>query len=551
MNRETERHFSEIPEIDIKRSKFKIPFDHKTTFNAGELIPFYVAEVLPGDTCSIDLSTVIRMSTPLYPIMDNAICDVTFFFIPNRIVWNHWKNFWGETDYAWWDSSVEYEIPQITTALNHTFQAKSVADYMGLPTGIAGLSVSALPFRCYAKVWGDWWRDENLQQAPALTLTDSNSQTDSTAEKGGTLLKANKTHDYFTSSLPYPQRGPDTLLPLGTYAPVYAGTTDISATLLKNPLKFHTTDSAQLPRENNPFFAKRVATNFETAEAYSSNNDVTASSSLHPLTPANLFADLTRATSATISQLRMAFSLQTFYEAMARGGNRYIEFVKNIFGVTSPDARLQRSEYLGGKRFSINVNQVLQTSSTDSTSPQGNTGAYSHTADVGKYFTKSFTEHGYIIGLMCVREDEHTYGQGIEAMWSRKKWYDFYTPQLAFISEQPVYNKEIYAQGTSEDNEVFAYQEAWASGYRYKPNICSGAMRTTYAQSLDAWHYADHYTQLPVLGNTWIQEDKSNFDRTLAVTSEVENQFIADIFVDTTWVRPMPVYSIPGLGSYL
>lgn len=551
MNRETELRFSEIPEIEKPRSKFKRPFTHKTTFNASDLVPIYLdQDILPGDTVKIDMASVVRMATPLYPVMDNAYMDVMFFFVPNRLVWEHWQAFWGENDNPWYQT-VEYEIPQITTDLEESFAPKSVADYMGLPLNTANLSVSALPFRAYAKIWSDWFRDENLQSAALNTTSDANDYTEGNlAYKGGELLKVNKFHDYFTSALPSPQKGSEVYLPLGTDAPVYTQlkTATTPEGYQQNVLRWKQVSGAPFDQNTRYTIALGGASSSgattQTAIVSSTTGTVT-----NGVAPANLWADLRLATSSTISELRQAFAIQRFYEAQARGGSRYIEFLKNIFGVTSPDARLQRSEYLGGKRIPLQIHQVEQTSSTDATSPLGQTGAYSHTADNGEYFTKSFTEHGILIGLACVRTD-HTYNQGIERGWSRKKWTDFYVPQFANLSEQAILNKEIYAQGTSTDDEAFGYQEAWAE-YRYKPSMVTGAMRTTYEQSLDAWHYADNYNSLPILGETWIQETTENIDRTLAVTSEVENQIIADFYFDTTYVRTMPLYSVPGLVEYM
>lgn len=558
MNRETERRFSEVPNIGRPRSKFKRSFTHKTTFDAADIIPIYLdQDILPGDTVSMKMSQVVRMATPLYPVMDNAYIDIMFFFIPDRLVWDHWQEFWGESKSKWYQT-VEYEVPHIKTFEGDTFEAKSLADYFGLPIGIENQSVSALPFRAYCKVWNDWFRDENLQDEVPFTTGDSDAIVSSATQHGGSLLKANRYHDYFSSSLPTPQKGPDVLLPLGTWAPVQTRDARIypaAAEVTGYPgLDWASETTSESFTENTFYNLVAKATGNVDPEEHQGfktavkSNTQTGGTTLG-LFPVNLWADLSNATAATISSLRTAFAIQRFYEAQARGGSRYIEFLRNIFGVVSPDARLQRSEYLGGKRVPININQVLQTSATTEESPQGNTAAYSHTVDYSDYFTKSFTEAGILLGIGVIRTD-HTYNQGLERGWSRRKWTDFYVPQFAHLSEQAILNKEIYAQGTDADDEAFGYQEAWAD-YRYKPSIVTAAMRTTYAQTLDAWHYADNYTEQPILGEEWIQETKANIDRTLAVSSDVENQFIADFYFTPTYVRPMPIYSVPGLIDHM
>lgn len=540
MNRETESHFSNLPTLDIRRSAFRRPTDHKTSFNASDIIPIYVdSDILPGDTVSMDMASLIRMQTPIFPVMDNAYCDIYFFFVPHRIVWEHWKEFWGENNSTAWEQPVEYEIPQIE-APQGGWATGTIADYMGLPIGVDGISVSHLPFRAYCKIWNDWFRDENLKDPCFITwdettVSGANSGDYVTyAECGALPLKAAKFHDYFTSALKSPQKGPSVNIPLGKSAPVVGS--EITGTLPTNysqqddlvgvPLGMYYNGQGTglyLTEEN-------MGTGVQQAKAI------------------NLAVDLSDAIGATINQLRQAFAIQAFYEAQARGGSRYIEFVKNIFGVTSPDGRLQRAEYLGGTRIQINMDQVLQTSSTDATSPQGNTAAFSCTVDSDSLFTHSFTEHGTLMGVAVIRTD-HTYQQGIERMWSRKKWTDFYIPQFANLGEQAILNKEIYADGSGTDEEVFGYQECWAD-YRYKPNRVSGEMRSTAAQSLDAWHYGDDYSQLPTLSSGWIDETTSNVDRTISVQHQNANQFFGDFYFNATYVRPMPVYSIPAMLNH-
>lgn len=535
MNRETESHFSYLPTIEIKRSSFKRPSRHLTSFNTGDLIPIYVDELLPGDTVKMNMAEIVRMQTPIFPVMDNANLDIYFFNVPNRIIWDHWKEFWGENNLTAWEQQVEYEIPQIEAPVGG-WATGTIADYLGIPTGIDGISVSHLPFRALVKIWNDWFRDENLKD-PAMITMDETTLTGTNsgdyvinAELGALPLKVAKPHDYFTSALKAPQKGPSVTIPIGTTAPII-GTNNVR--------NIADVESGLIDKQL--FVAKpSTGTNF---------GDVNSLTGLTQSKEIGLAADLSNALGATINQLRQAFAVQAFYEAQARGGSRYIEFIKNIFGVTSPDGRLQRSEYLGGTRVQINMDQVLQTSSTDATSPQGNTAAFSCTVSTDEdMFTYSATEHGILMGVACVRTD-HTYQQGIERMWSRKKFTDFYIPQFANLGEQAILNKEIYAQGNSSDNEAFGYQEAWAD-YRYKPNRISGEMRSNYAQSLDAWHYGDDYNSLPTLSSSWIDETEANVDRTISVQHTTANQFFGDFYFDPVFVRPMPVYSIPAMLNH-
>lgn len=551
MNRNTESHFSLAPHVDISRSRFDRSSSLKTSFNVGDVIPFFLDEVLPGDTFSVDTSKVVRMQTLLTPMMDNVYLDTYYFFVPNRLVWNHWKEFCGENTESAWIPETDYYMPQITSPANTGWTVGTLADYFGIPTGVPGLSVSALPFRAYALIMNEWFRDQNLQDPLVVPTDDStvlgvNTGTFVTdVAKGGKPFIAAKYHDYFTSCLPSPQKGPDVMIPVAEAAnyPVYA---------LPNATPKYQTQAGKfvLYGPNSDTTAKKYrAMQSDGSGSFLATDSFNGiqSSTIYTGQPVNLWAVADgNAASATINQLRLAFQIQKFYEQQARGGSRYTEVVRSFFGVTSPDARLQRPEYLGGNRIPINVNQIIQQSGTESSgTPQGTVVGQSLTTDSHSDFTKSFTEHGLIIGLMVARYD-HTYQQGLNRLWSRKDKFDFYWPVFANIGEQPVKNKEIYAQGNAKDDEVFGYQEAWAD-YRYKPNMVTGEMRSAYAQSLDVWHLADDYASLPTLSDAWIREDKSNVDRVLAVQSSVSNQLFADIYVKNLCTRPMPMYSIPGL----
>lgn len=551
MNRNTESHFSLSPHVDISRSRFDRSASLKTSFNAGDVVPFFLEEVLPGDTFSVDTSKVVRMQTLLTPMMDNVYLDTYYFFVPNRLVWDHWKEFCGENTESAWIPATEYTMPQITSPAGTGWDVGTLADYFGIPTGVAGLSVSALPFRAYALIMNEWFRDQNLQDPLVVPTDDStvagvNTGTFVTdVAKGGKPFIAAKYHDYFTSALPAPQKGPDVTIPAATSGqyPVVG----LEAT--HAPGGFGMFGRASLYSGGSSYIKDGTfGTSAGQIKVFDTSDTPISSTGSAPVgfEPTNLWAQSSGGIGATINQLRLAFQIQKFYEQQARGGSRYTEVVRSFFGVTSPDARLQRPEYLGGNRVPINVNQIVQQSGTESSgTPQGTVVGQSLTTDKHSDFTKSFTEHGFIIGVMVARYD-HTYQQGLNRLWSRKDKFDFYWPVFANIGEQAIKNKEIFAQGNDKDNEVFGYQEAWAE-YRYKPNMVTGEMRSAYAQSLDVWHLADDYSTLPSLSDSWIREDKANIDRVLAVTSAVSNQFFADIYVKNYCTRPMPMYSVPGL----
>lgn len=550
MNRNTNSHFALNPtRIDMSRSTFDRNSSVKTSFNVGDIVPFYVDEVLPGDTFDIDTSKVIRMPSLLTPIMDNLYLDTYYFFVPNRIVWQHWKELMGENNESAWIPTTEYEVPQIT-APSGGWSIGTIADYMGVPTGVSGLSVNALPFRAYALICNEWFRDENLCDPLNIPLTDAtvagvNTGTFVTdVAKGGLPYKAAKYRDYFTSCLPAPQKSEDVTIPVsgGANYPVMSlddkipnvGSVATTWTDVKGGVS-----SANWHLGGDNYNGQLPGNDLGMFNVSSSVSSLVA--------PTNLWAINDGVVStATINQLRLAFQVQKLYERDARGGTRYIEVLKSHFGVTSPDARLQRPEYLGGNRIPIVISEINQTSGTSANStPQGNPSGQSRTTDVHSDFKKSFVEHGFIIGVMVARYD-HTYQQGLERFWSRKGRLDYYWPVFANIGEQAVLNKEIYAQGNGTDDEVFGYQEAWAD-YRYKPNRVTGEMRSQAPQSLDVWHLGDDYSKLPSLSDSWIQEDSAVVNRVIAVSEENSNQLWADIFIKNKCTRAMPMYSIPGL----
>ena len=538
MNRNSEYNFAQNPQVGVSRSRFQRNSDNKTTFNTGDLIPIYLDEVLPGDTHEIDMACVMRMATPIFPVMDNAFCDFYFFFVPNRLLWQHWKEFMGENKETAWTPKTEYSIPQVTAPAEGWAEG-TLADYLGLPTKVKGISVSALPGRAYGLIYNEWFRNQNITQPTLVEVTDATttgkndgSKTNDSAITLAKPLKAAKVFDYYTGALPEPQKGEPITLPLSGNAAIFMykdDTLKTKGTLNdKEALFLQGGSGAQGQLYNNN---KALAVMGATA-----SGGTTADG-------AYLGADLTTINAATINQLRQAFQIQKLLEKDARGGTRYREVLREHFGVISPDSRMQIPEYLGGYRLPINVSQVIQTSSTDNTSPLGNTAALSVTTMNKPMFTKSFTEHGFIMGLAVVRTDQ-TYQQGIERMWSRTGRYDYYWPVLANIGEQAILNKEIYAQGSAKDNEAFGYQEAWAD-YRYKPNKVTGLFRSNAQQSLDAWHYAQDYNALPTLSTAWMEQGETEMKRTLAVQSQPD--FIADFYFMNKTTRCMPVYSIPGL----
>lgn len=547
--------------MERPRSKFDRSHQLLTTINEGDLVPIYCDEVLPGDTAKVQLNGLIRMSTPIYPIMDNCYMDTYFFFVPCRLLWEHWENMFGENDTDYWAEKVEYSTPT-TEIKGKGIESGTIGDYFGIPTNVP-LKVNALPARAYAMIYNEWFRDENLEapimigykktdeagncEDPGVDGRDYANEPKVTAKiSEGALYatkpaKAGKFHDYFTSCLPSPLKSDPVEISLAGDAPVQLKDEDGKLYTNSKSIYFNTATGAS---HKNYMFNQNMTTLPNPNEYVNIiGTDETGTTGRQGI----LSADLSGVSAISIQDLRMSIALQHIFEADARNGTRYREFLSGTWGVTSPDSRLQIPEYIGGQRIAINVNQVVQTSQTDTETGQalGNTAAYSLTTCSKQIVDYAATEYGYIIGLAVVRV-EHSYQQGLATKWTRGGRFTYYDPRLAALGEQPVYNREIYAQGTTVDDEIFGYQECWAD-YRYKPSYVTGEMRSNYKASLDAWHYADDYEKLPHLSAEWIQEGQQNIDRTIAVTSSISHQFLCDFYFKEDWYREMPIYSIPGI----
>jgi hypothetical protein len=502
--------FSRVPQAEIQRSTFNRSHGLKTTFDAGYLVPIFVDEVVPGDSFNLKAHGFGRLATPIYPVMDNLYVETFFFFVPNRLIWDNWEKFNGAQDNP--GDSTSYLVPQLTLGSGVSISGDSLYDYMGLPTGVNGIAFNNLHGRAYNLCYNEWFRDENLQDS---VVVDKGDGPDNISDY--TLLRRGKRHDYFTSCLPWPQKGDAVSLPLGTTAPVWTDVNVGSAVSV----------------------GSSATSNYQYLTDGGSTIDLSSTGASGSQA---LYANLASATAATINQLREAFQIQRLYERDARGGTRYTEILQSHFGVTSPDARLQRPEYLGGGKTPVSMQPIPQTSSTDTTSPQGNLSAMGTVGVQGHGFSKAFVEHGVIIGMACVFADL-TYQQGMNRMWSRRDRWDFYWPALAHLGEQAVLNEEIYTQGTSADQDVFGYQERYAE-YRYKPSQITGKMRSNSSGSLDVWHLSQDFSSVPVLNASFIEENPP-IDRVVALPTEPDLLF--DWYFDMKCTRPMPTYSVPGL----
>lgn len=539
-----------LPEVKVGRCKFSRPFKNHTTWNNGELnVLAYDCNVTPGDTIEIPISAIVRTQTPLYPVMDNMFFDVSVWFVPDRLLWKNFKAFWGENNETYWEDPSEYETPQIV-APDNGFAVKSLAEHLGVTPGVGKVSVSHMPFRAYCKIWNEFFRDENLKEPIFInddetTLTGKNAGEDwdysTDTQLGGKLMNVARTADFFSKSLPEPQKGPDVLIPLGDTAPI-----------IGSPIESGTTGTNLVGKELS--FTRQTTSpeyGLNVAEAGNNSNRLAQNQSI------GIYTDLSNAKAATVRDLRLAVSLQRYYEALARTGSRYIEVLAGIFGVESSDKTLQRPQFIGGHRYPLNMTQVVATAE-GTNNDLGETGAISQTIIKDYLGTFSAEEHGVLMILGCTRV-EHTYSYGIPKMLLRKNKFDYYNRALDHVGEESVYNIQIYAQGPDEiddltgepyDNGTFGYQPRYED-MRVGMSMCTGEFRPQYSTPLTSWTYQDVYNELPTLSSDWIDEGPENVDRTLKITSETADQIFGDFYFDMKWTRGMSMYGIPEFMDHM
>lgn len=562
MDRNTEYQNAGVATLSYERSTHQDIYQHKTTFNVGQLVPFFVDTLAqPGDTYSMSTSIVLRLTTPYFPTMDNLYADIYYFYVPYTILWTHAKEFWGENKLGAWTQTVEYKIPEIKTT-NVAVTTHSILDHFGWRKGVKGIHGSRLALSAYFEAWNQFFRDQTVSAPIQYDMGDTDIEYDGSTEKGGTMLNVYKFHDYFTSLLPEPQKGTQQTIPLGSTAPVtvYGNGNGMRMEAMSSSGKI-TRTLGQMTNNNVGIDSAIVMSQTFDAQSVENGTVTTGLQALTTSTPVGLataqtygtsgivgLADLANATAAAINALRLKIAVQHILERDAIYGTRLQEIYRAHWGVTAPADLMQIPEYLGGKRVPINMETVLQTSSTDATSPQGNTGAFSVTADSDFSFTKSIYAHGVILGLICVRQD-HTYAQRMDAKWNKLRKFDFYWNEFKNLGYQPVLKKEICATGTATDEQVLAYKQPWQE-YRVWTNDVTGELNPDYQYSLDAWTYVDDFANAPTYSKEFLEETPTNVDRTIVVPSSTQDQFICDIACNITKVSEVPQYGIPGLMNF-